>query len=61
MKVYNSEFGVGDLSLMENTFTRENGTVIPMPWVSVDGIDRITLITDDAKTYLFVRLENLKR
>lgn len=61
MKVYNSEFGVGNLSLMENTFTRENGTVIPMPWVSVDGIDRITLITDDAKTYLFVRLENLKR
>jgi len=61
MKVYNSEFGVGNLSLMENTFTRENGTVIPMPWVSVDGIDQITLITDDAKTYLFVRLENLKR
>ena len=60
MKVYNSEFGVGNLSLMENTFTAENGTVIPMPWVSVDGIDRITLITDDAKTYLFVRLENLK-
>lgn len=60
MKVYNANLGVGDLDLIANTFTGENGKVTPMEWATVEGLHRITLVTRDAKTWIFTRLEDEK-